>query len=636
MDLNHTPLTNYKHEKLPNPYQYHKSNQSDTSHTIAEEIRTQEAIIKNLRKPSDLSELDLKNGQILRGEVVDYLGNRVSIRLEASDQIISARLESNITLPIGETAQFQVLEISSGKLLLKLIPSESKHTYDATIEKALTVASLPLTTRNKALVMELLNHRLSIDKNTLQTIIKLSHKHQEASPLTLVLMMKYDIPITKENISQFQAYQNGRKEFTNHIETILKNIGKLQELIKKAAPENDPSNLSHSIPSDIIQNESIHNDIIHNDSVHNDNVHNDSICNDNIIKDSIPKEANPIALSHNNQSNSIGGMDHPIASGNSNLQSSLTYDNSFDRLLLINQTLLELLEPATAVQSNMQTNTIPRNPDTTRELHTILSPPEIENLIEKIRVFPDADNIIKEIEQDTAPIQKVLNYIKHKLSHMERRDVVSFLSTEEYGKLLEAALHQKWALTPERLAKKDAVKEYYQNLEKDIEILRNIIQTEKETSELLRFQEPVKNLKENIDFLKDLNQVFTYLPLPIQLKEQDAHCDFYVFTRKKALKNPKDGLSVLLHLTMANLGALNIHIHMEGNQISAKFYMEDTTSIQLLSEHMEKLTNALREKGFSLHAEVLGTYKKPNFVQDFLEADLQDGLIQRYSFDIRT
>src|SRR5262249_14996718 len=142
---------------------------------------------------------DLKEGQMVSGEIVDRRYNEVSIQLEPGNQTVTARLADDVSLSIGQKAQFLITDNSSGQLTLKYIPTDANSASDVIIQKALTASNLPLTDLNKAIVNELLNHSMSIDKQTLQLMVKLSHVNPGTAPLTLVLMLKNQIPLTQSN-----------------------------------------------------------------------------------------------------------------------------------------------------------------------------------------------------------------------------------------------------------------------------------------------------------------------------------------------------------------------------------------------------------------------------------------------------
>jgi hypothetical protein len=140
---------------------------------------------------------ELKEGQQVKGQILDLRYNEVRVRLEPDKQIITAKLTGDVPLAIGDEARFVVTEENGQRLSLKYLP-DSTAASTATITKALTASSLPLTDRNKAIVEQLLNHRMPIDKQTLSLLSKAALLNKEASPLSLVLMYKNSLKNIKQ------------------------------------------------------------------------------------------------------------------------------------------------------------------------------------------------------------------------------------------------------------------------------------------------------------------------------------------------------------------------------------------------------------------------------------------------------
>jgi hypothetical protein len=273
--------------------------------------------------------------------------------------------------------------------------------------------------------------------------------------------------------------------------------------------------------------------------------------------------------------------------------------------------------------------------DNQKPLSVLLNPEERASFAELLRSNPSLSHVADRIVEGTISARELLTTLKNNLPVMEGTLAERLLASPEYRTLLENAFHDKWTITPEKLYDKASLQELYENLREDMDQLSALSKLELPFKEEVKLSEPIKNLQENLRFMQDLNEVYTYLQLPVQLRNQDIHSDLYVFTRKKALQNKED-LSVLLHLDMTNLGSMNIHIQMNHNIVRTKFYIEDNDAQRLISEYMPSLTEALTQKGYHLHSEVSPSYEKIDFSKDFIEDKLSEGDVKRYSFDIRT
>mgnify|MGYP006922382152 FL=1 len=148
-----------------------------------------------------------EKGQLLKGEIIDLRDRDVKIQLSDS-RIIHAHLDTNTTLSIGSRATFQVTQASLSSMSLKIIAENAAITSEQMIDKALEGAGLPHTERNITAVKALLENQMSINKFSIQNLLKQATLFQNASIETLVLMNKYHLPMTEVTTSQFEAYRN--------------------------------------------------------------------------------------------------------------------------------------------------------------------------------------------------------------------------------------------------------------------------------------------------------------------------------------------------------------------------------------------------------------------------------------------
>ena len=641
MDISQSPISNFQ------------TNQSQAKRSGTEANATTEALkLKDTSVSSqNLKSLELKDGQLVKGQVVDLRYNEVKILLEPGKQVVTAILSDNVPLSIGQEAQFQVTEESPGHLFLKYLPDVATQS-DVTIQKALIASNLPVTENNRALVTELLNHRMPIDKQTLQAMVKFSLANRDATPLTLVLMYKNKIPMTQANIKQFEAYQNGTHQLLNNIRDIS---SKLSELLTQS----DTTNTSYKAA--IQTNEEIIDILYH--TTDNSSVNKQFLPISNLLsQEELTILSKAIEQKMADTPSLPVGVPPDIAKQISDGTISLNEAVKVIRSLfseapeqMPNQITQEAVNQAPAGPSltSVISNLLKQYcylPDISSKLldvlgpvnhknftNYILGPTDRENLLNILSDTSDYQNSKENIAQGTASLKETLTYLQENITNADPETVRKILQAPEYSKLLEAAFLQKWTITPEMVSEKASVTDLYQQLTEDLDKINNLAKAGKSTEEILRFQEPLKDMQENLQFLKDLNAAFTYLQLPVQFKDKTTHTDLYVLTRKKSLNETSENLSVLLHLDMVNLGSLNVHIQMNRRQqIQTIFYMEDTEAGHLISDNLSSFISSLQEKGYRIQAEVKSTYKKLDFSKDFIEQNSHDNYVQRYSFDIRT
>ena len=550
-------------------------------------------------------------------------------------------------------------------------------TADQTIAKALAASGLPMSDKNRTLVRELLHHKLPVDKQTLQMFAKLIAANRAASPLTLVLMYKNQIPITPANLNQFEAYQNGNHQLLKAIQSLAKNIVELIETLQKsqepgvsAGPESLRNSLmaeasltdGSAMPGTAEQNGTV--------SAHGasslQNFHN-------------PLEAFTSARADGNLPHNVNDIGGSYPTGTDGLPSGLTkLDGLTGSVVSINDP--EVAAPIIETDGRVA-GSQPLSGDIAQVVHT-------ESGTQTPVVLPAADHksgslaesaslgnmkAAQELPLGAVPTQgdtssgirtaDLLHWLSETLAaspdQEASKDINSFpkLITGEEGlpkstvqipaegtlpelspeilSNLEGLLRQKWTLTPEQLSDTNSLKELYKKLENDLNKLDGLIKFCRESEEILQSREPVRNLQDNLQFMKALNQLFSYVQLPLRIKDREVHGEFYVFNKKNALQSKKDILSVLLHLDMTELGAMNIHMKLQRNQIQATFAVENPEAGSIINGHLPELIDALSRKGYHLQARVEKQEHPQELIKDLLEQDPSGASVQTFSFDIR-
>lgn len=707
MDINRSSLSQYQ------------TNSSNTASVYAEGNNTDYPIRPaGTRSPgtnSDTQQLNWKDGQIVKGVVVDRKYNEVSLALEPDKRVITAKLSGDVPLSIGQSAYFKVTDDTPGQYMLKFIPQETASASDTMVKKVLTASSFPMTDKNKAIVTELLNNQMPVDKQTLQTMAKLAYMNRDASPATLVLMYKNNIPLTPANISQFEAYQNSTSSMLNDIHSLSETLtnllnntgnadlseaidlnGQLIDILNTASYESSSSEVTSPAINLLLSSKELNllsstlEQYLSDTNVNPSGLPADYMnklkegtltLNDTVklITQLIPKDSqvfqlwnsylsndldNPAAmlssLSENGQSASelLPGVSGQPASEQSLSGKAMIKQNLFGQNLsrnsiseinasgtnlseadILEQKVLDTGSSTKQVANQIILSLLEQYSSTSGKealIGHLLSPEDRDSLLQKLSSFTNPNELKSSIASGTATINDLLNFIQKGLSKADTLPARELIQSPVYQSLLTEAFHQRWTIKPEQLAEKDSIDKLYQNLSQDMEKINHLLSAGKDGSNQGNIQENVKNLQENLKFLNDLNQAFTYEQLPLQFKNQDVHSDLYVFTNKNALKEKERSLSVLLHLTMAHLGPINIYVKMDHNNIQTDFYIEDNSAASLISENLPTLTEALKKKGYSLSASVSNEYKKPDFTEDFIEQNSQDNSCKRYSFDIRT
>ncbi len=550
------------------------------------------------QKPAQINK---NEHSIVKGEIIDLRYQEVKIRLEPSGQVISAKLSGEVPLSIGQSAEFVVSDEADGVITLRYVQTSNSSVNDI-LHKALYASGLTASERNLSIVQELLNYQMPVDKNTILQLIKLTSAHPDVNSSTLVLMHKNGLPINLANIAQFEAYQRGMHQILNQLKSLIGQIS--------------------TISSD---NTTFSKNVISHDIMQANN-------------DMVPEESYPTSSINNAPSNNV------------NLNNMINLHRELLTLVIDEEGRNEQISPDTLIGSILM------NDDMTKLRHTLLGKLSdsslynkeavesiqnqlsngsmtFESLLTLVHDLYDSDSSLFPSDKSMVMLHIADAFISmsSQLSSSDREKLVNLLKSDAHKEILIEALHQRWTLSPEELTKGNKVKEFFSRLEKDIESLDKLTDSFSFSSEI---KSSISKLQNNLQFMRDLNELFLYLQLPIRFKEQDAHGDLYVFTRKNQKHRDKEDLNVLLHLDMTNLGSIDIHMSMRNHLVNAIFYIEKSSE-QIISEHLHELAQILSKKGYQLHAKTQISESKPDFITDILQSDAPSSSTHRYTFDIR-
>ncbi len=152
-------------------------------------------------------------------------------------------------------------------------------------------------------------------------------------------------------------------------------------------------------------------------------------------------------------------------------------------------------------------------------------------------------------------------------------------------------MQEQWTVRPEELKTEHKVEELYQRLNRQMGQIEQLAkQTGMNTGQL---SQAAAQVRDNIEFMHQINQAYTYVQIPLKMANQNAHSDLYVYTNKRNLRKREGELSAFLHLELENLGTTDVSIKMLDKNVSTKFYLEDDTYFDLIYEHLQQITHRI-------------------------------------------
>lgn len=275
-----------------------------------------------------------------------------------------------------------------------------------------------------------------------------------------------------------------------------------------------------------------------------------------------------------------------------------------------------------------------------QSISELLSGKELQGLAEELQSAGVDEAVVDTMAKGelTAKeaLQLVNNMIQGKPSVLQEADsnIQRLLSDPAVGKLLKNVLQKNWLMEPEDVADKEKVDAFYDQLKSQTGKLADL------TSSVLGkdagLTQSANRLSQNIDFLNQLNQTFTYVQIPLKMSGQNANGDLYVYTNKKNLASKSGSVSAFLHLDMDHLGSVDVYVTMENQKVSTNFKVQDDATLDLIEANIDLLNERLKKRGYDLHATVAKQEEETSVVEEMQKQMGQSSLpIAQYSFDAR-
>ncbi len=276
----------------------------------------------------------------------------------------------------------------------------------------------------------------------------------------------------------------------------------------------------------------------------------------------------------------------------------------------------------------------------------ILTQEELSELNMQAKNFPFHPQLLERLKDGDVSPKEFLTILRNTASLVNDTTLQAMTGTDAFGKLFEQAFLSSFTMTPKELATPGKAEEFYDKAYARLHSISDALSGQASfgnSDSLDLANQKSGNMQKQIEFLKSLNEMFTYLQLPVKLKNKIRTSDLYVYTKKEAMRNNPKQLSVLLHLDMDYLGPLDIHLSLNHATVKSQIYCEDADTKKFLIAQIPSLKTALNLKGYLFEAEVNEREKPFHFVKDFIqkeekkevENEKQITSKKRYTFDIR-
>lgn len=562
---------------------------------------------------SDKGRILFSAGEVVKGEVEDLRSSEVTLRLE-DGRTLHARLSSATELTIGQQAEFLVSEADEALITLKILTDGDPSFAESAIDKALAAAGLPSSDNNIAVVRSLLDAGLPAGKDMIQKMLQYSAANKGVELSTLTALIKNNLPVTKENASELQAYRNYEHRLISQSQTML-------SALTNALSQGEATQKEMTAILSLFSKETA-------DALPTGK----ALSGDSFLPGETTARFDDVSFSQKTdasaflQAGASGGMDFTDPS----------LLPLFERAKEQNSRLGNLLSQT---MDTVNASFLPPKNETEATLFPLKDLNLTEN--EQQHLVDLSQSLSAEFENAGIPFDKTATQDASSLFaalgklHQKSPDFVRELFQKEplLSDLLGNTLLSDFVMTPKELEKEGAVHDFYEKLNQKLSRMASL--SDEAGSSLVKLAgQTASKMQENLRFMNTLNQVFPYVQLPLKLTEQLTHGELYVYSKKKELSDPGREVRILLHLDMENLGQTDVHLSLFAQNVNATFYLSDEKSLTVVQNEMPSLIESLSQKGYSLNASVLRREKDPDIVKDFMAGS--EGIsMKRFRFDIR-
>lgn len=494
-------------------------------------------------------------GQTIQGEVVSRNGSEVQIRL-FEDMVLNARLDGNMNLEIGKNLTFEVR--NNGKALT-LSPLFANTAIDANALKALDMASLPVNADTVNMTKQLMDAGLPIDRNSLQQVFREINAFPEARVSDIVDLHRLSLPVNEGNVQQMYSYKNLTYQILTGMNNVMEELTNTMQGMVQSGNVEGAAGLYRELfllAGELMpESEEL------------------------ILPGGELPEGMQLSGEGETLSEPLPGI--VITEGfraASQGEAARVQGESAARQDTMSRALSLLEEIAENGQSDTSGEEMTAVRILARELYQITGQP---------------------ISRDISPsqlLQQAEQFLQKGMAEHDTGLLRGLLKSKGLQELLQANLKESWTLRPEDVADAKKVEDMYHRLDRQLRSLTQALErTGREEGTAFK---AVSNMSQNLDFLQQINHIYTYVQLPLRLQQGDAHGDLYVYTNKKNLAAKDGKISALLHLDMEHLGPVDVYVALQNQKVSTQFYLQDDEMLSFLSGHIDRLTERLKKRGY--------------------------------------
>lgn len=565
-------------------------------------------------------------GNVFEGNV-NSMENGVVVLGLPDGKTIQAKLDSGVSINVGQSMFFQVKSNNGAQIAIR--PFSNGFGGNPTLLAALDAASLQANPKMLTMVNSMMEQSMPIDKQSLLAMARLVAGNETMDVNTIVQMAKLGIPITEEMAAQFENYKSDQYAVLDQLESVMKGL----------SHQMSKGNLSTDTMLELNRQIAL---ILTGDNtgeVSGDNTlekPQGGMNPENIITEKTGENSEGAVKFTPEQGKTeeilqmVPGEKNPGEKGvNDKAPEPLKASEAQGKIVINEETINQeqMKNPAKAPEG--------------APLSELLNGKQLNNLAARLLNIPEFSRNAALFEDgklnQNLTGKELLSLLSEAFSGRDaasRAALSELVSSREYRALLRNVMEEQWLLKPQDLKGDNKVNELYQRLNRQMEQMEQVLKNFGQNTQNL--SDTAASVRNNIQFMNQLNQTYAYVQIPLKLSGQNAHSDLYVYTGKKKRGEEDGDLTAFLHLDLEHLGSTDVSIRMHQKKVTTNFYLSDDTSYNLIMEHLDELEERLAEKGYQVKIQVNTQEETPSFVDQILEGQPQaGGMVHRYSFDVR-
>lgn len=616
---------------------------------------------------------ELEPGSTFEGTVNSVKNGKVVLAL-GNGQTITARLDGKVSIQPGESMFFQVRSNDGTTIALRPYV-QAGNINNPILLNALTAAGVPATERNITMVDSMMKEQMSISRQSILDMGRVVGSNPNVNVNTAVLMTKIGLPVSAEMASQFENYMVDQHAIVDEMDLAMNQLGRLLgdadlgeeqsfELYGKVLDILNGEGETPAQTTDGLQQNDTGTMVNAGENIETEAAVQQS--KDGAAAEGVQKQVQQqntkdlISMGAAGQEQSAG-----VAENTENIVGEQTAGNAaqsmqtgIDAADVLKNTQADTAADFKNVQG--QTDTLEQILDQNgldhlkrllQNIPTLTGNTDLFEVQEEEDVFvdtmsgDDAGKKAFELAQAEPEVtlkqsmtaEDFLNTLRDALKQNQEygfAGMTKLFGGKEFAAILKNCAEKQWLLEPEQLREASKVSDLYERLDHQMKQMENVMKAAGVTQN--SFVQTAADIRSNVEFMNQINQVYTYVQLPLKLSGQNASGDLYVYTNKKNLNDPEAELTAFLHLDLDNLGSTDVSIRMKDKNVKTNFYIADDASYDLIEKHLPVLEKRLAQKGYRCSITMSKEEKKVEFVEDFLQRDMpQAGTLHRYSFDVR-